>query len=341
MKAVSILSPRSASIVEVPEPKPAHNEVLLRVERLGFCGTDLSIFRGANPLVTYPRIPGHEVQGSIIALGEKVERTLRLGESVTVMPYSNCGECPACSRSRPNACRYNQTLGVQRDGALCEYLAVPADKIITSEKLSKPALALVEPLAVGVHAVERGRVHADDTVLVMGCGMIGLSVIAAAHEHGARVIAVDIDDAKLDLARLAGALFTVNTATESLDARLTEFTAGDGPDVAFEAVGHPQTFAACVEQVRYGGRVVFIGYAKEPVPIATKWYILKELDVLGARNATRTDFDRAVKLLTRNQYPVQQTITKTVSLEGAVDALEEWDRNPAAITKIHVNVSGL
>jgi 2-desacetyl-2-hydroxyethyl bacteriochlorophyllide A dehydrogenase len=340
MKAVSILAPRMMEVVEIPEPKPAHNEVLLRVGRVGFCGSDLSTFRGANPLVSYPRIPGHEIQASVVALGEQVESDIKTGQVVTVLPYSNCGECPACSRGRVNACRFNQTLGVQRDGSLCEYITVPAEKLVVADKLGKGALALVEPLAVGVHAVERGRVEANETVLVVGCGMIGLSVIAAAYERGARVIGVDIDDAKLEIARLAGALFTINTASESLDARISELTAGDGPDVAFEAVGHPQTFATCIEHVRYGGRVVYIGYAREPVPIATKWYMLKELDVFGSRNATRADFERAIRILASGNYPVEQTITKTVPLEGAIDAMQQWDRNPSTVTKIHVNLHG-
>lgn len=338
MKAVSILSPRVMELVDIPEPKPSHNEVLLRVERVGFCGSDLSTFRGANPLVSYPRIPGHEVQASVVSLGERVPRDLKVGQAVTVLPYISCGECPACSRGRVNACRFNQTLGVQRDGALCEYIVVPGDKLLFADKLDAAALALVEPLAVGVHAVERGKVEADETVLVVGCGMIGLSVIAAASERGARVIGVDIDDAKLEIARLAGALFTINTATESLDARISELTAGDGADVVFEAVGHPQTFAACVEHARYGGRVVYIGYAREPVPIATKWYMLKELDVFGSRNATRADFDRAIRILAGGNYPAKQTITKTVPLEGAIDAMQQWDRNPSLITRIHVDL---
>lgn len=338
MKAVTIISPGIMEEIEVAEPRPGHGEVLLQVERVGFCGTDLNSFRGANPLVTYPRIPGHEVQARVLTLGEGVDGPIKAGQPVTVIPYTHCGQCPSCSRGRVNACRYNQTLGVQRDGALCEYLCVPADRILADPELTDVALALVEPLSVGAHAVDRGRVGENDVVMVIGCGMIGLGAIAGAAHRGGRVIAVDIDDAKLDLARAAGAAHVINSSRESLDTRLSELTAGDGPDVAIEAVGHPQTFNACVEQVRYAGRVVYIGYAKEPVAFATKWFILKELDILGSRNATRADFERVMKMLRQGVYPVEATITRTVPLEGAVEAMRAWDRNPSLVTKIHVDL---
>ncbi len=338
MKAISILSPGVMELVDVPTPKPGRDDVLLRVERVGFCGSDLNSFRGINPLVNYPRIPGHEIQARIVSIGENRNGSLREGQSVAVVPYTACGECPACSHGRPNACRFNQTLGVQRDGGLCEYLCVPADRVVADSQLGDAALALVEPLSVSAHAVERGKVADGEVALVLGCGMIGLGVIASAAHRGARVVGVDIDDAKLELAREAGAAHVINSATESLDSRLSELTAGNGPDVAFEAVGHPQTFGACIEHVRYAGRVVFVGYAKDAVPFATKWFILKELDMLGSRNATLADFDRVMKMLRRGTFPVDSVISKTVSLEDAAEAMREWDRNPSLLTKIHVRI---
>src|SRR6476646_474637 len=165
------------------------------------CGSDLNTFRGYNPLVTYPRIPGHEIAATVEAVGAGVPSEFRPGVDVTVSPYTNCGTCAACRRGRPNACQSNQTLGVQRDGGMTSYFVAPWRKLFSSGGLSLRELSVVEPLSVGFHACNRGRVTSSDTVLVLGCGTVGLGAIAAASFAGAKVIAADLDDAKLDLAR--------------------------------------------------------------------------------------------------------------------------------------------
>src|SRR5580704_2646862 len=182
MKTLVIDAPGKVSCGEKARPVPRDGEVLLRVRRLGFCGTDLSTFRGANPLVTYPRIPGHEIAATIEAVTPGVPANLKIGQEVTVMPYTACGQCTSCRSGRVNACRHNQTLGVQQEGAFTDYIAVSWQKIVVA-KLGLRELALVEPLAVGFHAAARGRVTQKDTVLVFGCGMIGLGAIAAAGLH--------------------------------------------------------------------------------------------------------------------------------------------------------------
>ena len=202
MRAFVIDEPRVTSVVDRPEPTLGANEVLLRVKCVGFCGSDLNTFRGLNPLVSYPRIPGHEVAGTIVEIGAESQALFQIGQEVLVMPYTACGKCTACRMDRTNCCQFNQTLGVQRDGAMAEYLVAPAEKLLAAPKLSMAELALVEPLTIGFHAVDRGRVTADDTVAVLGCGAIGLGAIAGAAARGARVIAVDIDDAKLGLAQM-------------------------------------------------------------------------------------------------------------------------------------------
>jgi L-galactonate 5-dehydrogenase len=228
---------------------------------------------------------------------------------------------------------------VQRDGALTEFIAVPWQKLIRSEKLSLAEHALVEPLSVGFHAVERGRVTAADTVLVFGCGMIGLGAIAgAALLRGARVIAVDIDDAKLALARKAGAVEVINSRTEHLHERLQALTGGDGPGVVIEAVGLPATFRAAVDEVAFAGRVIYIGYAKENVAYETKYFVMKELDILGSRNATAQNFADVVRVLEAGRYPVADTLTRVVSFAEAGAALADWAAAPGRITKIHVEL---
>lgn len=337
MKALVISETGKTSYIERPQPQPAPGEVLLQIKRLGYCGTDLNTFRGFNPLVTYPRIPGHEIAAVIAEITPGVPAQFKVGQETTVLPYTTCGKCPSCRSGRVNACRSNQTLGVQRDGAFTEFIAVPWAKLVRSEKLSLAEHALVEPLSVGFHATERGRVTSADTVLVFGCGMIGLGAISgAALRRGARVIAVDVDDAKLALARTAGAAETINSKTENLHDKLLALTNGDGPGVVIEAVGLPATFRAAVDEVSFAGRVVYIGYAKEAVSYETKYFVMKELDIHGSRNATMQNFADVIKVLESGRYPVKETVTRCVSFAEAGAALAGWAADPSRVTKIHV-----
>lgn len=338
MKTLVIDAPGKFSYGEKPKPTPRDGEVLLRIKCLGFCGTDLSTFRGANPLVSYPRIPGHEIAAVIESITPGVPAELKPGLEVTVMPYTACAKCTSCRAGRVNACRDNQTLGVQQEGAFTDYIVVQWQKVVTAS-LGLRELALVEPLAVGFHAAARGRVTKDDTVLVFGCGMIGLGAIAAAGLHrGAKVIAVDIEDSKLALAQKAGARHVINSKTESLAERVKALTDGDGPHVVIEAVGTPATFQAAVELACFAGRVVYIGYAKAPVSYETKNFVLKELDILGSRNSTIDDFRAVIALLESGCYPVAETITRTVPFAESGAALQAWADNPGIVTKIHVEV---
>ncbi len=321
-------------------PKIQEGDVLLRIERIGLCGSDLTTFRGLNPLVNYPRIPGHEIAATIVEIGNSVPAHLQPGWLVTVVPYTTCGRCASCRANRHNACQFNQTLGVQRDGALTEFIAVPWQKIIYSPKLAAQDYALVEPLSVGFHAVARGRVSAADTVAVFGAGMIGLGAIAgAALRQNARVIAVDLDDQKLALAQKAGAAEVINSKTENLHDRLKDLTDGAGPDVIIEAVGASETFVAAINEVSFSGRVVYIGYAKQPVAYETKFFVLKELDILGSRNALPGDFENVIRMLELGRYPVAQTITRVVPFPQTGEALREWSFNPSTTTKIHVTLN--
>src|SRR5271165_6766016 len=186
MKALMLQRPGEASIEVVPDAVPANDEVLLQVRRIGFCGSDLNSFRGKNPMVSYPRIPGHEVAATIVE-SSKSDPHLAAGVNVTLSPYTQCGKCPSCLRGRPNACQFNETLGVQRDGALAEYIAMPPGKLYTAQ-LSLKELCLVEPLTVGFHAVARGRVTREDTVAIFGCGGVGLGAVAASGFRRARTI---------------------------------------------------------------------------------------------------------------------------------------------------------
>jgi threonine dehydrogenase-like Zn-dependent dehydrogenase len=334
MKALLLRGPGELQIVDIPEPGPKTGNLLLKVEMVGLCGTDLNSFRGRNPLVTYPRVLGHEIAATVV----EGNATIAPGTHVSVSPYTSCGVCPSCRRGHENACRDNQTFGVQRDGAITELLSVAAAKVYPST-LSFKELALVEPLTVGFHAVARGRVQSTDTVAVFGCGGIGLGAIAGAAFRGARVIAIDLDDAKLETARLAGATELIHTSREDLRVRLRELTSGDGPDVMIEAIGLPETFRIAVEEVAFTGRVVYIGYAKETVAYETRLFVQKELDIMGSRNALPEDFHEVIKMLGTGKFPVAQAVTAIALLDQAPAIFSQWSANPAAFTKILIQMN--
>ncbi len=336
MKAVVLEGPGQAVLKAVAEPHNVReDEVLLQVRMVGLCGSDLNSYRGRNPMVTFPRILGHEIAATVAELNPKYPQW-QPGAAVTVSPYTSCGRCASCLRGRPNACQFNQTLGVQRDGALTEFIAIPADRLYSAD-LTLKELCLVEPLTVGFHAAARGRVEADDTVAVIGCGGVGLGAIAGAAFRGATVIGVDLDDAKLATARNAGATHTINTALDDLHRRLEQLTDGRGPDVIIEAIGLPQTFRAAVEEVAFTGRVVYIGYAKEEVAYETRLFVQKELDILGSRNALPEDFRDVIRMLQAHRFPVDEAITHVVPIEEAPSILEDWSRDPVRFTKIIID----
>jgi threonine dehydrogenase-like Zn-dependent dehydrogenase len=333
MKSLVLTGPGEVRVAEVAEQQE-QDGLLLHVELVGLCGSDLNSFRGTNPMVSYPRVLGHEVAATVVS-GAK---TVAAGTQVTLSPYSSCGVCAACRGGRVNTCRNNQTLGVQRDGALREYLRVPEEKLFTG-RLSLKELCLVEPLTVGFHAVARGRVTAGDVVAVIGCGGVGLGAVSASIYRGARTIAVDISDQKLATAKAAGATDTINTAQEDLSETLASMTHGHGPNVVIEAIGLPHTFRAAVEVVGFAGRVVYIGYAKKPVSYETRLFVQKELDILGSRNALPADFREVIAMLEAARFPVEKAIGKIVSLEEAPDMLREWAADPGSFSKIMVQMS--
>jgi 2-desacetyl-2-hydroxyethyl bacteriochlorophyllide A dehydrogenase len=338
MKAIVLRTPGEAVLEEVPVPHAmSEHDILLQVRRIGLCGSDLNSYRGRNPLVTYPRILGHEIAATVAELNPK-HPEWQPSTTVTVSPYTSCGHCSSCRRGRPNACQFNQTLGVQRDGALAEFIAVPADRLYRAD-LTLKELCLVEPLTVGFHAAVRGRIAPTDTVAVIGCGGVGLGAVAGAAFRGATVIGIDVEDNKLATTRKAGAAHSINTTTTDLHTRLSELTHGHGPDVIIEAIGLPQTFRAAVEEVAFTGRVVYIGYAKQEISYETRLFVQKELDIMGSRNARPEDFRDVIRMLEDHRFPVDDAITHIVPMDEAPGILAAWNRDPAPFGKIVIELS--
>ena len=324
-------------IIDIAEPQMGDDEVLLKMKYVGFCGSDLNTFRGGNPMVKMPVVPGHEVGAEIVKVGKNVPDVLKPGMTVTVNPYTNCGKCASCRNGRVNACEHNETLGVQRWGAMCEYLSLPWVKVIPAGQLSARTSALIEPMSVGFHAVSRAQVTDIDVVMVIGCGMVGMGAVVRAAQRGAIVIAADIDDEKLALAKQMGASYAVNTKTEDVHARLMEITSGFGPDVVIEAVGSIPTYQMAINEVGFTGRVVCIGYAKSEVSFQTKYFVQKELDIRGSRNAQPSDFRAVIRYLERGTCPVDRLISNEVEPEGAANAMDQWAANPGKVFRILVH----
>ena len=333
MKAVAIAEAKQVEIIDVPDPVMGSEDVLLDCKYVGLCGSDLNSYRGSCSLVSYPLIPGHEISAVVADKGSDVPDSIQVGDKVTVLPYTHCGVCPACRAGRPNCCQFNQTLGVQRPGALCDRLAVPYVKVFKSDVLAPQELALVEPMSVGYHAANRGQVSEMDTVLAIGCGTIGIGAIAAAVRKGATVLVTDIDDGKLALARRFGAHVTINSTRQDVLEEVGRLTDGEGVNVAIEAVGLPQTYCLAVDAVCYAGRVVYIGYAKKEVTFDTTHFVRKELDIRGSRNALRV-FPAVIKMLEKRQQPFADLITRVYPFAQAGQALADWDANPGQVTKI-------
>ena len=322
MKAVQIVNPSEMKVVELEKPVVGAGEVLVRIKYVGFCGSDLNTFLGRNPMVKLPVVPGHEVGAIIEEIGPDVPAGFEKGMNVTLNPYTNCGKCASCRNGRVNACEHNETLGVQRNGVMCEYAVLPWTKIIPAGDISPRDCALIEPMSVGFHAVSRGQVIDNEYVMVIGCGMIGIGAIVRAALRGAVVIAVDLDDEKLELARRMGASYTVNSKTENIHSRIQEITEGFGADVVIEAVGSPVTYVMAVDEVAF----------------QTKYFVQKELDIRGSRNALPADFRAVINYMKAGTCPVEELITKVAVPENALEAMTEWVANPGKVFRILVQL---
>ena len=324
-------------LADIPSQEPRDGEVLLRMKYVGFCGSDLSTYLGRNPMVQLPVVPGHEVGAVIERVGPGVPEGLTPGMVVTVNPYTNCGKCASCRNGRVNACQHNETLGVQRWGAMRETLCLPWEKVIPAGLLTPRECALIEPMSVGFHAVSRAQVTDIDVVLVIGCGMVGMGAIVRSAQRGATVVAADIDDGKLELARQMGASYTVNTRTDDVHAKLLSMTSGFGPDVVIEAVGSAATYQMAVDEVAFTGRVICIGYAKTEVSFQTKYFVQKELDIRGSRNAQPSDFRAVIHYMERKTCPVDRLISLVTTPEKAEEAMKQWAENPGKVFRILVS----
>ena len=340
-KTLHISALREMIVTDEAMPEVKSGEVLLKMHYVGFCGSDLNTWLGRNTMAKPNVIPGHEIGATIEAIGEDVPEGFKVGQVVTVNPYTNCGTCPSCRNLRVNACQRNETLGVQRDGAMREYLALPWQKIIPVEGITLRDAALIEPMSVGFHAVARAQVTDNDVVVVLGCGMVGLGAVVRATQRGATVIAVDLSQEKLDIAKSLGAKYGINSKEKNILDAVMELTDHMGADVVIEAVGSPITYVSAIDAVAFTGRVVCIGYAKSDVAFQTKYFVQKELDIRGSRNAMPDDFRAVIRYLQSANIPLDTLVSGVVAPEDAQDAMEKWAADPGKVFRILVKWTSL
>lgn len=312
MKTIVLDEPGQLSLTETEPSGPLRtNEALVRVSRIGICGTDLHAFKGEQPFFTYPRVLGHELGVEITSVGENATG-LRIGDRCAVEPYLHCGKCIACRKGKTNCCEWIQVLGVHVDGGMRELITVPTGKLHKSESLSLDQLALVEPLCIGAHAVARAQIEAGEFALVLGTGPIGLSVIQFAQLAGAGVIAMDVNTERLSFARER---FTIEAAIEAGEGaidQIKQITGGDLPTVVFDATGNLRSMNDSFNLPAHGGRLVFVGFCQGHVTFHDQDAHRRELTLLFSRNATGADFKRVIGLLEAGAVDVNPWITHRV-----------------------------
>ncbi len=339
MKAIVIPQPNEIEIREVPMPQVKEGEALLKVEYVGICGADVASFTGNQPFTSYPRIPGHEFSASIVEIPEN-DKGLKVGDVVTCNPYFNCGECYSCQRGFVNCCTDNQTMGVQRDGAFCEYIAMPVERIYPGMGLSAQELALIEPFSISQHAISRAEIKPTDDVLIIGAGPIGLFALLAAQQKCKRVVVADILDNRLSLAKEYGADAVVNTKSQSLEDFTKEFTNGNGFDVCIEACGAPETFLGCIDNASFAANIILIGNGKRETTFNHSILLKKELNVHGSRNAMKSDFIDNIRLVADGKADVMKMVSGIYDMDKAVDAFRALANNDGTLAKLLIKIGG-
>jgi len=316
---------RPLSLEEVPTPSAGPGQVLIRVAGCGVCHTDLHYTDHGTPTFKKPpMILGHEISGTVASVGEGVTH-LHEGDPVLVAAVTSCGACDACREGRENVCAHGEMLGNNIDGGFAEYVVAPAkDTFVLPEGIPLVEGSIIaDAITTPYHAVvNRGRVRPGDTVAVFGCGGVGLNVVQIAAAQGARVVAVDLSDEKLEWARRLGADATVNPSREErLDKTLRKVTGG-GADVAFEVVGKAVTQEQALSSLKTGGRAVFVGYSPETMPLNSGRVMFRELEVVGSLGCRPVDYPRAMEMVRQGRIQLLPLVTHRFPLEQIGEAFD-------------------
>ncbi|MFD2287660.1 alcohol dehydrogenase catalytic domain-containing protein [Pedobacter petrophilus] len=323
MKTLTCTTPGTFEYSETARPELKKDHAIIKIKRIGICGTDLHAFEGTQPFFNYPRVLGHELSGELVEIDGRND--FQTGEAVTFIPYFNCGECIACRMNKPNCCVKMQVCGVHVDGGMREYLQVPSRTLLHGEGLSYDELALVEPLAIGAHGVRRADVQPGEFVLVIGAGPIGLGTMEFARIAGGNVIALDINDDRLTFCKeKLGVAYTINALSPDVTEQLGLITNGDMPTVVIDATGNQKAINNAINYMAHGARFVLIGLQKGDLIFNHPEFHKRESTLMSSRNANMEDFGHVIKSMKAGLVKPTTYITHQVSFEEVKDNFKSW-----------------
>lgn len=340
MKTIVLEEPKNFKMTETPEPaQPEAGEAVVKVHRVGICGTDLSGYLGKMPFYSYPRIPGHELGVEVVGVGEGVEH-VAVGDRCSIEPYINCETCYACRKGNSNCCEKLQVLGVHKDGGLRLQFTLPARKLHKSEKLNYEQLALVETLAIGCHAIDRGAVEKGDHVLVIGAGPIGLSVIEFARLASAEITVLDLNAERLAFCReKMGVAHTIQLKQDGDELeQMLAITNGDKYPVVIDATGHNGSMGNAIGYCAHTGKLVYVGITTQEVSFRHPVLHAPEVTLLASRNALPRDFTRIIKLIEDGDIDTNPWITHHVSIDNLIGEFESFTKPETGVIKAIVEV---
>jgi 2-desacetyl-2-hydroxyethyl bacteriochlorophyllide A dehydrogenase len=338
MKGIVCEQMECFTLAELEAPSFVPGEAIVRIKRVGICGTDLHAYKGNQPFFSYPRILGHELAGIIEEIGDNSDG-LKAGDQVSIIPYLHCGQCIACRHGKTNCCTAMKVLGVHVDGGMRELLSVPVSNLMKADGLTLDQAAVLEPLSIGAHAVRRSGLRSGETALVIGAGPIGLGVMAFAKHLGAEVIAMDINDERLEWCRQwAKADDTVNALQQHPVEQLSSITGGDMPIVVFDATGNAKSMMQAFQYTAHGGRLVFVGLVKGELAFNDPEFHKREMTLMGSRNATKEDFHHVMEVVKSGGVDVRSYITHRAPLENMIEAFGSWLRPESKVIKAVVEL---
>ncbi len=341
MRAIRLEEPKNFQHVEIDEPNsPGPGQVLVRTHRMGICGTDYGGYLGKMPFFRYPRVPGHELGVEVLEVGDGVTN-VKVGDRCSVEPYMNCGECFACRKGNGNCCEKLNVIGVMVDGGLCERFLIRADKLHASEKLSYEQLTLVETLAIGCHATDRGAPQKGDHVLIIGAGPIGLATLEFTRLTGATVTIMDMVQSRLDFCRdTYGVAHTVlfNGDGSEVD-KMREFTGGDMYSVVTDATGNNHSMSNALQYVAHTGELVYVGITTAEVSFEHPKLHRPEMTIKGSRNAMPADFARIISLIEDGTINTSPWITHRVGFDDVIENFETYTRPETGVIKAVIELT--
>lgn len=338
MKAISCQLPGQLAPVDKPYPELPNGGAIVKLKRMGICGTDYHAYEGNQPLLTYPRVLGHELSGDIQEIGSN-PYGLNEGDQVTIVPYLECGECPACRDGKSNCCERLRVLGVHEDGGMQEYIALPADHLIATNDLSPDEATVVECFSIGAHAVRRAMLKPETTVLVIGAGPIGLGVMKFAALAGARVVAMDVNEARLAHARSWVSLYDAMAGGDDAGTRLRTLLRGRLPDCVFDATGNRASMERVFGLTAYGGTIVYVGLVKGSILLDDPLFHRRELTLLSSRNAAREDFMRVIRAIREHDVDVSQFITHRIGFDRVAAEFDRLLKAQSGIVKAIIDMA--